>query len=52
MTSAPDELDAEVDNREEPCPECADGELVSVGRPCRETGHQPFACDKNCGYYG
>jgi hypothetical protein len=34
------------------CPECPVGTVEDVGRPERETGHQPYACNASCGYYG
>lgn len=37
---------------EDDCPECYRGVVVSVGRQCRETGHQPFECSAGCGYRG
>ncbi|GAC1521663.1 MAG: hypothetical protein NVS3B1_06160 [Marmoricola sp.] len=37
---------------EDACPECPDGIVESVGRMERETGHQPYACNAGCGYYG
>lgn len=43
---------ADSDEREDPCPECDEGEVVSVGRMERETGDQPYACNASCGYYG
>lgn len=42
----------EVDERDDPCPECKTGEVENVGREERETGHQPYACNASCGYYG
>lgn len=39
-------------SREDDCPECPTGTVVSVGRMERDTGHQPGACDANCGYWG
>ncbi len=34
------------------CPECPEGEVVSVGPMEWETGHQPYSCDQNCGFNG
>lgn len=45
-------LAVERDERTHPCPECRDGEVENVGREERETGHQPYACNASCGYYG
>lgn len=42
----------ERDERDHPCPECREGEVESVGRMERETGHQPYACNASCGYGG
>lgn len=44
-------LTVERDERDEPCPECRDGEVESVGRSERETGHQPVACNASCGFW-
>lgn len=45
-------LTFEVDEREDPCPECKTGEVEAVGRAEYETGHQPYACNASCGYHG
>lgn len=37
---------------EDACPECPTGIVESVGRMERETGHQPYACNASCGFYG
>lgn len=44
-------LAVERDERDDPCPECRDGEVEAVGRPDRETGHQPVACNASCGFW-
>lgn len=53
VTTAHDpSLTFEVDDRDDPCPECKTGEVEAVGRPEYETGHQPYACNASCGYHG
>jgi hypothetical protein len=46
------EHDIEDDPREEPCPECPTGEVVSAGPMEWDTGHHPYTCDQLCGFCG
>lgn len=42
----------EDERGENACPECPTGIVESVGRMEWETGHQPYACNAGCGFYG
>jgi hypothetical protein len=44
--------EGEDDPRENPCPECLQGEVVSAGPMEPDTGHCPYTCDQLCGFSG